>query len=155
MTEDHSGRDMPVQSSLAVRSETLVDSVGNALISLFHRVALFAIGAATFFAGGSAFIGMMKKGGFSIGDLLLLFIYLEIGAMVGIYFKTKHLPVRFLIFVGITALTRLMIEKANVEHVADFSQLFLSGAILLLACAVVILNFGATHYGNPEDSEES
>ena len=33
----------------------------------------------------------------SIDDILLLFIYLELGAMVGIYFKTNHMPVRFLI----------------------------------------------------------
>ena len=26
--------------------------------------------------------------------------------MVGIYFRTNHLPVRFLLYVGITALTR-------------------------------------------------
>ena len=42
----------------------------------------------------------------SIDDILLLFIYLELGAMVGIYFKTNHMPVRFLIYVAITALTR-------------------------------------------------
>ncbi len=36
-----------------------------------------------------------------------LFIYLELGAMVGIYFKTNHMPVRFLIYIAITALTRL------------------------------------------------
>ncbi|MFC1357094.1 MAG: hypothetical protein G8D58_10720 [gamma proteobacterium symbiont of Phacoides pectinatus] len=41
-------------------------------------------------------------------DVLLLFIYLELGAMVGIYFKTKRLPVRFLIYIAITALTRLL-----------------------------------------------
>ena len=28
----------------------------------------------------------------SIDDILLLFIYLELGAMVGIYFKTNHMP---------------------------------------------------------------
>lgn len=43
----------------------------------------------------------------SIDDILLLFIYLELGAMVGIYFKTNHMPVRFLIYIAITALTRL------------------------------------------------
>ena len=52
---------------------------------------------------------MIAKGEPRLEDLLLLFIYLEIGSMVGIYFRTNHLPVRFLIYVGITALTRHMI----------------------------------------------
>jgi hypothetical protein len=29
--------------------------------------------------------------------------------MVGIYFKTNHMPVRFLVYVGITAFTRLRV----------------------------------------------
>ncbi len=69
--------------------------IGNLFVSLFHRIALFGIGGATVWSAGVAFIGMVSKGSASIEDLLLLFIYLEIGAMVGIYFKTNHMPVRF------------------------------------------------------------
>jgi Phosphate-starvation-inducible E family len=43
---------------------------------------------------------MAAQGRASLGDILLLFIYLEIGAMVGIYFKTTHLPVRYLIYIA-------------------------------------------------------
>jgi phosphate starvation-inducible membrane PsiE len=32
---------------------------------------------------------MLEQGHIKIDDILLLFIYLELGAMVGIYFKTK------------------------------------------------------------------
>lgn len=53
---------------------------------------------------------MIEEGHIKIDDILLLFIYLELGAMVGIYFKTNHMPVRFLIYVAITALTRLLIS---------------------------------------------
>ena len=88
--------------------------IGNLFVSLFHRIALFGIGAATVWSAGVAFIGMTNKGSASIEDLLLLFIYLEIGAMVGIYFKTNHMPVRFLIYVAITAVTRLIDRKSVV-----------------------------------------
>jgi phosphate starvation-inducible membrane PsiE len=37
-----------------------------------------------------AFLGMLEKGHITVDDILLLFIYLELGAMVGIYFKTNH-----------------------------------------------------------------
>jgi len=33
---------------------------------------------------------MVEKGHITIDDILLLFIYLELGAMVGIYFKTNR-----------------------------------------------------------------
>ena len=55
--------------------------------------------------GGYAFWGVEGRGVASAEDILLLFIYLELGAMVGIYFRTNRLPVRFLIYVAITALT--------------------------------------------------
>ena len=70
------------------------DSFGNLLVDLFHYIALFAIGGAIVWSAAVAFIGMSSKGHASIEDILLLFIYLELGAMVGIYFKTNHMPVR-------------------------------------------------------------
>src|SRR5262249_8156143 len=67
-------------------------------------------------AARGVFIGMTAQGRASLGDILLLFIYLEIGAMVGIYFKTTRLPVRYLIYVAITALGRVLIEIVGAEH---------------------------------------
>ena len=86
------------------------DAVGQYLVDAFHFLALFVIGATTVWSAVAAFIGMAAQGRASLGDILLLFIYLEIGAMVGIYFKTTRLPVRYLIYIAITALGRVMIE---------------------------------------------
>ena len=74
-----------------------VNSVGSVLVELFHLLGLFAIGAGTVWAAAHAFFGMFAKSHASVEDLLLLFIYLEIGAMVGIYFRTNDMPVRFLL----------------------------------------------------------
>lgn len=54
-------------------------------------------------AGHTVFEILAVKQFATIDDILLLFIYLELGAMVGIYFKTNHMPVRFLIYIAITA----------------------------------------------------
>lgn len=67
----------------------LMDPIGYLLTELFHLLGLFAIGGATVWAAAKAFLEMATKGHASIEDLLLLFIYLEIGSMVGIYFRTK------------------------------------------------------------------
>ncbi|MDN5413676.1 MAG: hypothetical protein L0F84_03860, partial [Lactococcus raffinolactis] len=45
--------------------------------------------AVTAWAAVMEFLGMLENGHIKIDDILLLFIYLELGAMVGIYFKTK------------------------------------------------------------------
>jgi len=53
---------------------------------------------------------MQHESGFaSLKDILLIFIYLKLGAMTGIYFKKHRLPVIFLIYNAITAITRFMV----------------------------------------------
>jgi phosphate starvation-inducible membrane PsiE len=96
---------------------------------------------------------MMDKGYAALKDILLLFIYLELGAMIGIYFKTHRLPVQFLIFIAITALSRHLV--IDVQKVSDPFHLYLllsiSGAIVLLSGSLFILTYTAKKYGRPED----
>lgn len=55
------------------------------------------------------YLKMVGAGHATLEDILLLFIYLELGAMVGIYFKTHRLPVQYLIYIAITALSRHLV----------------------------------------------
>lgn len=128
------------------RTESVIEEVGKSMVKAFHLLALFVIGGTIVWAAVFAFIGMMGKGRASIEDILLLFIYLELGAMVGIYFYTNHMPVRFLIYVGMTALTRQLIGFISVEHTPNEGVLIISGAILLLAFGVLVLRFGSYKY---------
>jgi len=128
--------------------------VGNLFVSLFHRIALFGIGAATVWSASVAFVEMFNKGSASIEDLLLLFIYLEIGAMVGIYFKTNHMPVRFLIYVAITAVTRLIIDLVNTKHEADMPILLMGLTILILALANAIVRYASFKYPSRDGKSE-
>ena len=68
-----------------------IDQLGDVLIEAFHIVGLFVIGATIVWSAiGEYLIIMQHESGFaSLQDILLLFIYLELGAMTGIYFKTK------------------------------------------------------------------
>ena len=134
------------------RIHNLADVLGKLLADGFHYLALFAIGAAIVWSAGYAFIEMTGKGHASIDDILLLFIYLELGAMVGIYFKTNHMPVRFLIYVAMTALTRMLISDVSAHHRPDMGAILVSGAILLLAVATLVIRFGSSKFpsGQPE-----
>lgn len=119
--------------------KTWTDEIGDLLIEIFHYLALFVIGASIVWSAVFAYIGMMHQGQASIGDILLLFIYLELGAMVGIYFKTNVMPVRCLIYIAITALARLVIADVQAHHEAGISMLWVSLAILLLAISTRII----------------
>jgi len=131
-------------------------SVGEALTDAFHYIMLFAIGTAVVWSAGVEFVHLFSKRSASIEDILLLFIYLELGAMVGIYFKTKRMPVRFLIYVAITALTRMLVgiiqadhhlvETMPLEDLPVKPLLYIAGAILVLAIAALIIRFGSHKY---------
>jgi phosphate starvation-inducible membrane PsiE len=121
------------------QAKRLADEIGNLLIEVFHYLALFVIGASIVWSAVVAYGGMMLQGHATIGDILLLFIYLELGAMVGIYFKTNLMPVRCLIYIAITALARLLIADIQAHHQADMGILLVSGGILLLALSTLLI----------------
>ncbi len=126
--------------------EIIASNLGALLVKSFHYLALFLIGAAIVWAAAVEFLSMMGKGSASIEDILLLFIYLELGAVVGIYFQTNHMPVRFLIYVAITALTRLLLELVFDWHnTAYINIIIVCGGILLLAISILVLRY-ASHY---------
>ena len=140
--------------SFHLRLESFFRSTGNVLVSSFHYAALFVIGAAVVWSSLQELLGMMKSGHMSIDDILLLFIYLELGAMVGIYFKTKRMPVRFLIYVGITALTRMLLGDIQSHHNnPDKGLLIISGGILILALANLVIRYGSTKYPSTPSAE--
>ena len=137
--------------------ETKANNVGNFLVRVFHYLALFAIGSAIVWSAFFAFLEMAKKTSASIEDILLLFIYLELGAVVGIYFKTNHMPVRFLIYVAITALTRMLLEYLNNWHNAvsnsnfHYDILIICGGIVLLSISIIVLRYSSFNY--PSDKK--
>src|SRR5215469_7699093 len=85
-----------------------LDRLGDALVTGFEIAALFVIGATIAWSAVHDYLDMMRAGRARLDDILLLFIYVELGTMVGIYFKTDRLPVRFLLYVAITAMTRFL-----------------------------------------------
>lgn len=134
------------------------DKAGNLLVSVFHRIALFGIGLATVWAAGHTFFDIFQKDYASITDLLLLFIYLEIGAMVGIYFKTNHMPVRFLMYIAITALTRHMVDIMSHLPINLWEMVSLGATIFVLAVSVVIIRYASYKFpsdNKPEDPKIS
>ncbi len=146
---------VPKTNAVSEMVRRFADNAGNLLVDAFHYVALFAIGGAIVWSAAITFIEMGSKGHASIEDILLLFIYLELGAMVGIYFKTNRMPIRFLVYVAITALTRLLIGDIQANHEPDLGILYITGSILFLAIANLIIRYGSSKFPSPGSNRDS
>ena len=129
----------------------VMDKFGNNMVALFHRIALFGIGAATIWAAGVTFVTVFMQSHASIGDLLLLFIYLEIGAMVGIYFETNHMPVRFLLYIAITALTRHMVDIMSHSPININEMIAVAVSTLLISISVLIVRYTSARFPSKSD----
>jgi phosphate starvation-inducible membrane PsiE len=121
-----------------------LDHVGDALVRGFQLVALFVIGATIVWSAGNDYLRMMASGRAALDDILLLFIYLELGTIVGIYFRTDRLPVLFLLYVAITALTRFL--AVDVKDLSMESVLVVTGSIFVLTLAVLVVQIGAAKF---------
>lgn len=136
-------------TSLTRRLQDKTEDIGNLMVNLFHMIALFVIGATIVWAAVATYLEIMSHGRADLHDILLLFIYLELGAMVGIYFKTHRMPVRFLIYVSITALTRFLI--IDIKEMSGEFVLIITGCILILAVSILVLQFSNTRFSGSEE----
>jgi phosphate starvation-inducible membrane PsiE len=133
---------MPQIKDTEIKLDTIeryTEKLGNYMVDLFQFVALFVIGGTIVWSGVTTYAGMIEKGVANIDDILLLFIFLELGAMVGIYFKTNRLPVQFLLYVAITVMTRSLASTLSVTEMTDIRIISTTGGTLILALCVWIL----------------
>jgi len=130
------------------------DSIGNLFVETFHYLALFGIGAVTVYAGISTFIVMLQQPKISVDDILLLFIFLELLAMAGIYFRTNHMPLRFLLYIGVTALIRLLISDVSHHNAPDMGILYVCGGVLLLSVSILVVRFSSSKYPSVKEKAE-
>ena len=130
-----------------------LDRIGNGLVVGFQLAALFVIGATIVWTAVHDYLGMIQAGRARLDDILLLFIYLELGTMVGIYFKTDRLPVLFLLYIAITAMTRFL--AIDVKDLTIESILVVTGSIFVLTLAVLVVQIASSRFSTPVQSKSS
>jgi protein PsiE len=120
------------------------------LMGLAELVGLLVIGLATALAMGRLIWAMANSGGVTLTDLLLMFLYLEVFAMVGQYLKSGQLPVRFPLYIAMVSIARDLILRVSAN--TELHLLASAGAIVLLALGVLLIRYGQYRYpSNPED----
>ena len=75
----------------------------------------------------------------TLADLLLLFLYLEVLAMVRVFWESQSIQITLPLFIAITALSRFIILQG--KSINPEILVYEAGAILLIALAILVLRF--------------
>jgi protein PsiE len=124
---------MPEQTTRATPSlmRKAIHYLENALLMV---IALFAVVAVTQEVYRTVIALRVE-----LKDLLLMFIYVEVLAMVGVYYESKKIPITLPLFIAITAMARLLILQGKDQPAQNL--LYESGAILILAIACAVITW--------------
>ncbi len=117
-----------------------ISKLGHRAITLIEDIGLIIIAISTVIAVGIEISSMLEARTVRLADLLLLFIYLEVLAMVAMYLDSGKLPVRMPLYIAIVALARYMI--LDMKSLDNWRILGIAGAILLISLAVLVHRYG-------------
>lgn len=114
--------------------------VGRRSLKLIEYGGLIIITIATLIAATQEILTMVSVGRVTLADLLMLFIFLEVIAMVGVYLDSGKLPVRMPLYIAIVALARYL--ALDIKHIDSWEIFAVAGAILILAAATLVIRYG-------------
>jgi protein PsiE len=121
-----------------------ISRIGHKAITWVEDVGLIIIAISTVIAVGIEISSMFEARTVTLADLLLLFIYLEVLAMVAMYLDSGKLPVRMPLYIAIVALARYMI--LDMKSLETWRLLGVAGAVLLIALAILVIRYGHTRF---------
>lgn len=119
-------------------------TVGHKALTWIQDAGLILISIFTLVAVGYEISAIVAARIVTLADLLLLFIYLEVLAMVAIYLNSGKLPVRMPLYIAIVALARYLI--LDMKNLDTWRMLTISGSVLLVAIAILILRYGHNRF---------
>ena len=121
-----------------------ISRIGHKAITWVEDIGLLIIAISTVIAVGIEISSMLQAMTVTLADLLLLFIYLEVLAMVAMYLDSGKLPVRMPLYIAIVALARYMI--LDMKSLDTWRMLGVAGAVLLIAIAILVIRYGHTRF---------
>ncbi len=111
---------------------------------------LVLIAVATLVAIGQEMVLMVHQRAVMMHNILLLFIFLEILTMVGLYFQSGKLPIRYPVYIAMVSIARYITINSMTE-MDGWTTIGLSIALLVLAVTVLAIRYGHIHLSYDED----
>ena len=109
------------------------------IVKQIQLLTLIIILISTVIAISSELFQMYKIQKVTLADLLLLFLYLEVLAMVRVFWESQSIQITLPLFIAITALSRFIILQG--KSINPEILVYEAGAILLIALAILVLRF--------------
>ena len=91
----------------------------------------------TIIAVGIEISKMFQNRSVTLADLLLMFLYLEVMAMVRVFWDEQSIRITLPLLIAITALSRFIIMQG--KEMDPSALVYQSAAILLIAVAIVVM----------------
>ena len=109
------------------------------IVKQIQLITLVIILISTVIAIASELYQMFEIKKVTLADLLLLFLYLEVLAMVRVFWESQSIQITLPLFIAITALSRFIILQG--KSINPEILVYEAGAILLIALAILVLRF--------------
>jgi protein PsiE len=109
------------------------------VVKQIQLLTLIIILISTVIAIGTELYQMFKIQTVTLADLLLLFLYLEVLAMIRVFWESQSIQITLPLFIAITALSRFIILQG--KSINPEILVYEAGAILLIAFAILVLRF--------------
>ena len=132
-----------------METDSVASRYARITLTIIEQLGLLIIAIATVVAGYQEVMMMIDNARVTLADLLLMFLFLEVLTMVGLYYRSGKLPVRFPLYIALIALARYVI--LDVKEITELRMLAVAGAILLIAVAVLVIRFGHVRFPYVED----
>ena len=116
----------------------------NSAIRNIQLVAVLAVLVATIIAFFVELSVMYETQTVGLGDLLLMFIYIEVLGLVRSYWETRSVRITYPLVIAITALARYIILQDKNSDPANL--IYIALAILIVSMATVVIRFRNSKY---------
>lgn len=135
----------------------LPKSFSKPFLKVFHileAVLLVAITLATLFAMMNEFVHVFSEKQIQLTDILLMFIYLEVLAMVQQFVMNGKIPVRYPIYIAMMAIARYI--TLGMKELDAVLVVWLALAAFILAAATLLIRAGHHYwpYEAPENNKK-
>ncbi len=128
-----------------------VQRYGHKSLEWVQDVGLLLIAIFTVIAMAMEVTTMVAAQTITLADLLLLFIYLEVFAMVAMYLDSGKLPVRMPLYIAMVALARYLI--LDMKNLDTWRIIGIAGAAFLIAMAILAVRYGHARYPYKETDD--
>ena len=129
-----------------------INSLIRALLDGAQNIGLMIIAIASIFAIGTEVFSMISLQKVALADLLLMFIYLEVLAMVSMYLESGKMPIRIPLYIAIVALARYLI--LDMKSMDAWQLVGVSASAFLLALTVLAIRYGHLRFPYESDTKD-